>query len=32
MGAIELGDGAQGTFSICLDKFDETEMRTLVRY
>jgi hypothetical protein len=31
VGVIPLGDGAHGAFSVCPDKFDETEMRTLVR-
>ena len=31
-GGIALGDGANGTFSVCPDKFDETEMCTLIRY
>ena len=31
-GVIALGVGAYGAFSVRPDKFDETEMRTLVRY
>ena len=31
-GVIALGVGAYGAFSVHPDKFDETEMRTLVRY